>query len=143
MTFGPIASSSEPPLVAFCSIRNMGRDHIEMDEFERAFKYWGLRGGGKIRFTSATDLPPDFFEQHKFQKSLVADKTTAVEIGKIQGWRYAIYGQLFSQAERNAKGDRVLYYDVYVYMLDIKTAEEVWNSRKKFKLVDTKPTFGY
>lgn len=120
----------------------MGREHIEMDHFERAFKYWGIRMG-KVRFTSATSLPDSFFEQHKFQKSAVADKSTATQIGKIQGWRYTLYGQLFSQAPRNSSGDRVLYYDVYLYMLDIQTGEEVWNSRKQFKFVESKPTFGW
>ncbi len=142
MKFGPVATSPEPPLVGFCGIKNMGREHIEMQEFERAFKYFGIRTG-KIRFTSATDLPDNFFEQHKFQKSVVADKATAVQIGKILGWKYSIYGELYSKVEPDARGNRIMYYEVYVYMLNIETGEEVWNSRDKFALNNLKGRVGW
>lgn len=139
--FGPVATSAQPPLVGYCGILNKGDEIVEMDEFERAFKYWGLRNG-KIRYTAATSLPDNFFEQHKFQKSAVASKENAVKIGQLENWRYTVYGTMFAQKPKNAKGERILFYEVYLYMLDIQTGEEVWNSRKMFKLRDSKKTFG-
>jgi hypothetical protein len=136
LKFGPVATSPEPPLVGFCGVINKGREHIEMGLFDRSFEYSGLRTN-KVRFTNAMKLPDSFFEQHKMQKSLIADPATAVAIGKIQGWKYAIYGELYITKATDAKNNPILYYDVYVYMLNIETAEQVWNSRDKF-VVDIK-----
>jgi hypothetical protein len=143
MRFGPVATSTEPPLVGFCGIANRGRDpNLDMLQFQRAFEYFGIRTG-KMRFTAATNLPDSFFEQHKFQKSMVADKDTSVKIGKIQGWKYSIYGELFQKREPDAKGNMLDFYDVYVYMINIETAEQVWNSRQKFVLNRNKKAVGW
>ncbi len=144
MKFGPVAESSTPPLIGFCGMANKSMDHdtdLPLDEFQRSFEYYGLRTN-RIRLTNAMTLPDKFFEQHKLQKSMVCDRDTSVKIGKILGWKYSVYGELFETKEKDAKGNSIKYYTAHVYMLNIETAEQVWNSRHKFKLYADRPLIG-
>ncbi len=141
VTRPPVATSTEPPIIGFCGVANLSRDHFEMGLFDRSFEYIGLRTG-KVQFTNAMKLPDGFFEQHKFQKSLIADKDTAVKIGKILGWKYAIYGELYGTKENDAKGNPVIFYDLYVYMLNIETGLQPWNSRYRFQLYADRALIG-
>ena len=132
--FGPIATSTEPTMVGWCGTSTANsREHVDTILFQRAFEYYGIRTG-KIRFTDAPNLPDNFFEQHKFQKSAIADKDSSVKIGKILGWKYSLYCDFISDKDYDEKNNAIKFYSVYVRMVNIETGEIVWNDRQQFEL---------
>ncbi len=112
--FGPVATATEPPLVGYCGVKSLCREHLEMGLFDRAIEFYGPRTG-KLRL-------------------VMANKETATATGKNTAWKYAIYGEVSSMKETDAKGNAIVYYDIYVYMKDTATGELVWNSRDKLSV---------
>jgi PBP1b-binding outer membrane lipoprotein LpoB len=114
LQFGPVATATEPPLVGYCGVKSLCREHLEMGLFDRAIEFYGPRTG-KLRL-------------------VMANKETATATGKNSAWKYAIYGEVSSMKETDAKGNAVVYYDICVYMKDTATGELVWNSRERLSV---------
>ena len=138
----PIASRTDRPVVLFGIPQNRSSEHVDMQEFQAAFEIAGTKSN-KIRFSSVAQLGDQIVQQMKLQHSDLVNPDTAIKFGKMKGWRYSLYVELYSPTEPMTEGRKTFhFYRAVLKLINNETGELEWSDQQKFLRDETRATFG-
>ena len=82
----------------------------------------------------------DILNQMKLQQSGLFDHKTVVQVGKLVGAQLILRGMISSIRKRSDRKD-VIYYNITLQLVDIKTGEIVWTDEKEVQRLTRKSFF--
>ena len=82
----------------------------------------------------------DILNQMKLQQSGLFDHKTVVQVGKLVGAQLILRGMISSIRKRSDRTD-VIYYNITLQLVDIKTGEIVWTDEKEVQRLTRKSFF--
>lgn len=123
-------ASSDRPVVIVGVIRNKSLEHIPVDTFikdiERAFIK-----DGRVRVVADSGDRTDIrAERESMQGNVTAE--TLKKFGRELGADYVMMGQI-NQIVDQEEGDKVLFYQTDLELIDAESNEKVWIGDKKIK----------
>ena len=123
-------AESTKPVVTVGTIRNETSEHIAMGTFIADFER-ELINSAQIRFVAAkeqrSEVREDRWEQQEF-----ASKETAKRLREELGADFILQGAIKTITDQEA-GDRVVFYQTDLEMINIESMEKVWIGSKKIK----------
>lgn len=118
------------PTVIVGAVRNQSMEHINTDtlveELQRA-----LINSGQVSFVASKDERLQLREERKDQDANASDATRKAH-GEEQGADYVLSGGI-NAIQDQASGEKVVFYQVNLKLLDVKTNQIVWNGQKQIK----------
>ena len=127
------------PTVIVGMIRNKSTEHIAIETFtgdiERAFI-----NSGEVLMVASAEEREQIREERADQHSYASDETIK-EWGKEKGADYMLGGVINSIIDQ-VKGEKVVYYQVDLTLIDLETNSKVWAGQKKIKKFIDNPGYG-
>jgi len=125
-----IANGGREPVVIIGTVDNQSMEHINtntfIEELQRA-----LINSGKVRFVASRnergEIRTERLEQDEF-----ASEATRKAFGQEVGADFMLNGILSSIVDREGRRS-VIFYQVNLRLINIKTNEIVWNGQKQIK----------
>ncbi len=125
-----VAASGSKPVVTMGTIRNMTSEHINTETFTTDFER-ELINDGRIRFVGSRDQREEIHEERAYQQEFASEET-------MKRWRqelgadFALVGGIKSIVDQE-EGDKVVFYQTDLELINIETNEKVWIGTKKIK----------
>ena len=125
-----VAAKGAKPVLTMGTIRNMTSEHINTETFTTDFER-ELINDGRIRFVGSRDQREEIHEERAYQQEFASPET-------MKRWRqelgadFALVGGVKSITDQEA-GDRVVFYQTDLELINIETNEKVWIGTKKIK----------
>ena len=124
------AAKGAKPVVTVGTIRNKSSEHIEMETFISDFER-ELINAGSVRFVASkeqrAELRDERFEQQEF-----ASPETAKKIRAETGADFMLQGAIKTITDQEG-GNRVVFYQTDLELVNIESMEKVWIGTKKIK----------
>jgi len=124
------AALGRTPTVIVGNVRNQSMEHISADTFVENLQR-SLINSGKVQFVASKTERGDVRDERLDQDVNSSDETRK-EHGKEAGADFMLGGIINSINDREG-GKEVVYYQVNLKLLDMKTNQIVWNGEKKLK----------
>lgn len=125
-----VTQTSEDPVVIVGAIRNKSSEHIAVGTFisdiERAFV-----NSGEVNVVAGSLERQDLREE-KSDQARFATIETLKKQGQELGADYMMTGQINTIVDQE-KGEKVVFYQVDLNLIDIETNAKVWLGQKKIK----------
>jgi len=125
-----VAKNGRKPIVTVGRIRNKTSEHIDMETYTTDFER-ELLNSGQVRFVAnkfqREDVRDERFDQEEF-----ASPETVKEIRNETGADFLLLGAIKSITDQ-LEGQRVVYYQTDLELVDVETNEKVWIGSKKIK----------
>ena len=125
-----LQKESRKPVVVVGKIRNKSSEHIAVDVFANDIER-ELLNTGKVKFVAEKDQRDEIREESKDQNEF-ASKESFKKFYKELGADYYMSGTVNSVTDM-AEGQRVIFYQVDMELINIETNEKVWLGNKKIK----------
>ncbi|GJQ63405.1 MAG: penicillin-binding protein activator LpoB [Melioribacteraceae bacterium] len=125
-----LQKESRKPVVVVGKIRNKSSEHIAVDVFANDIER-ELLNTGKVKFVAEKDQRDEIREERKDQNEF-ASKESFKKFYKELGADYYMSGTVNSVTDM-AEGQRVIFYQVDMELINIETNEKVWLGNKKIK----------
>jgi penicillin-binding protein activator len=132
------AAPDQAPLVTVTRLRNRTSEHIDTKAITDSIRT-ALVKSGQVRF-SANDQQEDLVEQLKHQAAW-ADPRTAKEMGRQEGSRYVLGGDLTSIVKQNGRVKDV-YFKITLQVTDLQTAVIAWANEVEIRKESVRRLFG-
>jgi len=123
-----------PPTVIVGAVRNQSMEHINTDAFVEALQR-ALINSGQVSFVASKDERLQLREERLDQDANASDATRKAH-GEEQGADYVLSGAINAiqdEAASVAGSEKVIFYQVNLKLLDMKTNQIVWNGQKQIK----------
>ncbi len=118
------------PVVIVGRIRNRSSEHIDttplVNDISRE-----LVNSGMVRFVAAADQREAVREERMDQQSQAAEETIA-RLGEETGADFMLQGSISSTTDA-VDGERLVFYQVDMELIDIETNERVWIGSKEIR----------
>lgn len=120
------------PVVIVGSVRNLSHEHINVQTFVKDLER-ALTNSGEVEFVATSSEREEIREERK-EQAMHASEETAKEHGAEHGADYMLKGSI-NTIEDKIEGQAVMYYQVNLELIDIKTNKKAWIGEKKIKKV--------
>lgn len=118
------------PVVIVGSIRNRSSEHIDttplVNDISRE-----LVNSGMVRFVAASEQREAIREERMDQQSQASEETIA-RLGEETGADFMLQGSISSTTDA-VDGERLVFYQVDMELIDIETNERVWIGSKEIR----------
>lgn len=118
------------PAVVVGLVRNQSLEHINTDSFVEALQR-ALINSGKVAFVASQDERGQLRDERKDQDRNASDATRKAH-GEEQGADYVLSGAI-NAIQDEVQGEKVVFYQVNLKLLDVQTNQIVWNGQKQIK----------
>jgi len=130
-----VSENSENPYVTVGTIRNLTSEHIQTETFIKDIQR-ELINSGKVHFVASRDERSEI-RQERLEQQSYASEETAKRLAEEKGADFVLQGSINSIIDA-AGGERVIYYQVNLQLVNIETNETVWIGEKKHKKLISK-----
>jgi hypothetical protein len=124
------AALGKQPVVIVGTVSNKSMEHIATDTFIENLQR-ALINSGKVMFVASKAERTDLSDERAHQDVNASDDTRKSN-GQETGADYMLSGIVNSINDRDG-GKEVVYYQVNLKLLDVKTNQIVWNGEKQIK----------
>jgi uncharacterized protein (TIGR02722 family) len=118
------------PTVIVGLVRNQSMEHISTDSFVEALQR-ALINSGKVAFVASKDERGQIRDERKDQDQNASDATRKAH-GEEQGADYVLSGAI-NAIQDEVQGEKVVFYQVNLKLLEVQTNQIVWNGQKQIK----------
>lgn len=125
-----LESEGAKPVVIVGDVRNKSSEHIPVDIFIKDIER-ELINSGKVKFVATSEERKQIREERMDQKEYSSDETYKRFYREI-GADYMLIG-VINSIEDAYEGDKVIYFQVDLELIDIETNQKVWIGNKKIK----------
>lgn len=133
-----IADKGEKPVVTVGTVRNLTSEHIQTETFIKDIQR-ELINAGNVRFVAGRSERDEIREERLEQQSY-ASELTAKRLAEEIGADFVLQGAINSIIDAEA-GQRVIFYQVNLQLVNTETNETVWVGEKKHKKLVSKGKF--
>ena len=122
------------PTVIVGGVRNQSMEHINTDTFVEELQR-ALINSGQVSFVASKDERLQLREERLDQDANASDATRKAH-GEEQGADYVLSGAINTiqdEASGISGSEKVVFYQVNLKLLDVKTSQIVWNGQKQIK----------
>ena len=128
------------PIVIVGTVLNRSHEHINVQTFTKDLEK-ELTNSGRVQFVAARGEREDLREERVDQAQHAADETVKGP-GKEIGADYMLKGTINTILDE-AKGTKVVFYQVDLELIDIEKNIKVWFGQKKIKKVIERSGAGF
>ena len=128
------------PIVIVGTVLNRSHEHINVQTFTKDLEK-ELTNSGRVQFVAARGEREDLREERVDQAQHAADETVKGP-GKEIGADYMLKGTINTILDE-AKGTKVIFYQVDLELIDIEKNIKVWFGQKKIKKVIERSGAGF
>jgi hypothetical protein len=125
-----VAAKGEKPVVTVGTIRNLTSEHIAMETFISDFER-ELINAGTVRFVAAPEQRSELREERQEQQEF-ASRETAKRLREEIGADFMLQGAIKTIVDQE-EGNRVVFYQTDLELINIESMEKVWIQTKKIK----------
>ena len=118
------------PTVIVGTVRNQSLEHINTDTFVEELQR-ALINSGQVSFVASKDERTQVREERRDQDANASDVTRKGH-GEEQGADYVLSGGI-NAIQDEVSGEKLVFYQVNLKLLDMKTNQIVWNGQKQIK----------
>ena len=118
------------PTVIVGLVRNQSLEHINTDSFVEALQR-ALINSGRVAFVASADERGQLRDERKDQDVNASDATRKAH-GEETGADYVLSGAI-NAIQDQVEGEKVVFYQVNLKLLDVKTNQIVWNGQKQIR----------
>ncbi|HID39231.1 MAG TPA: penicillin-binding protein activator LpoB [Calditrichaeota bacterium] len=122
--------NGKKPTVIVGTIRNKSSEHIPVDVFVKDIER-ELINSGEVEFVASRSEREEVRDERVDQQKH-ASVETAKELGQEKGADYMLKGTINSIVD-SFEGQRVVYYQVDLELIDLENNTKVWIGNKKIK----------
>ena len=122
----------QKPVVVVGRIRNKSSEHIATDTFIKDLER-ELINGGRVKFVAGKDQRDEVRTEKEDQQSN-ASEDTAKRLAQETGADFMLQGVISSVTDA-VEGQKVVFYQVDLELVNIESNEKVWIASKKIKKV--------
>lgn len=131
--------SGKSPVVIVGTIRNLSHEHISVETFVKDIERNVLKSG-EVEFVASKAERDEIRDERKDQ-AVNASEETVKEHAQEAGADFMLKGTINTIIDR-IKGEEVVYYQVNLELVDMKSNKKVWIGEKKIKKVVKRSSFG-
>ncbi len=125
-----IAHGGKPPVVIVGTVENRSHEHINVQTFVKDLER-ALINSGEVEFVASRGEREEVREERRDQ-AIHAAEETAKPMGEEIGADYMLKGSINSIMDK-ISGKAVIFYQVNLELIDLKTNKKVWIGEKKIK----------
>ena len=118
------------PTVIVGAVRNQSLEHLNTDSFVEALQR-ALINSGRVAFVASQDERLQTRAERRDQDTNASDATRKAN-GEEQGADYVLSGAI-NAIQDEVSGEKVVFYQVNLKLLDMKTNQIVWNGQKQIR----------
>ncbi len=118
------------PTVVVGLVRNQSLEHVNTDAFVEALQR-ALINSGRVAFVASKEERGQLREERKDQDENASDATRKAH-GEEQGADYVLSGAI-NAIQDEVQGEKVVFYQVNLKLLDLKSNQIVWNGQKQIR----------
>jgi len=118
------------PSVIVGIVRNQSMEHINTDSFVEQLQR-ALINSGRVTFVASKDERGQLREERLDQDQNASDATRKAH-GEEQGADYVLSGAI-NAIQDEVQGEKVVFYQVNLKLLDVKTNQIAWNGQKQIR----------
>jgi hypothetical protein len=118
------------PTVIVGTVRNQSLEHISTDTFVEELQR-ALINSGRVAFVASQSERGQLRDERKDQDQNASDATRKAH-GEEQGADYVLSGAI-NAIQDEVEGEKVVFYQVNLKLLDVKTNQIAWNGQKKIR----------
>jgi len=127
------AHSNKKPTVIVGTIQNRSHEHINVQTFVKDMER-ALINSGKVRFVASKEEREEIRDERKDQGVGFVSEDTRKQFGKEVGADFMLKGTINSILDE-VGGDRVVFYQVNLELVDIENNVKAWIGEKKIKKI--------
>jgi len=135
-----IADKGERPVVTVGTVRNLTSEHIQTETFIKDIQR-ELINTGSVRFVAGRSEREEIREERLEQQSY-ASEATAKRLAEEIGADFVLQGSINSITDA-VDGQRVIFYQVNLQLINTETNETVWVGDKKHKKLVSQSKFKF
>lgn len=124
------SSTGNKPVVTVGTIRNLSSEHIDTETFTSDFER-ELINSGRVRFVASSGQR-DEIRGERFDQQEFASQETMKKIRNETGADFILMGAIKTIVDQ-LEGNKVVYYQTDLEMINIESMEKVWIGTKKIK----------
>lgn len=128
------------PVVIVGAITNLSHEHIGVGTFVKNMER-ALINSGEVEFVASSSERGEVREERKDQATHSSEETAKGE-GEETGADFMMKGSINSILDK-LEGKSVVYYQVNLELIDIRTHKKVWIGEEKIKKFVTRSRFGF
>jgi len=125
-----LASSGKKPVVIVGKIRNKSNEHIAVETFSKDIER-ELLNSGKVTFVASKEEREEVRDERKDQQDFSSAETFK-QFYKEIGADFLLSG-VVNSIQDAAEGEKVIYYQIDLELINIETNTKVWIGTKKIK----------
>lgn len=118
------------PTVIVGLVRNQSMEHVNTDSFVEALQR-ALINSGRVAFVASKEERGQLREERRDQDANASDATRKAH-GEEQGADFVLSGTI-NAIQDEVQGEKVVFYQVNLKLLDVKTNQIVWNGQKQIR----------
>jgi uncharacterized protein (TIGR02722 family) len=118
------------PAVIVGLVRNQSMEHLNTDSFVEQLQR-ALINSGRVAFVASKEERGQLREERLDQDQNASDATRKAH-GEEQGADYVLSGAI-TAIQDEVQGEKVVFYQVNLKLLDVKTNQIVWNGQKQIR----------
>lgn len=122
----------EQPVVIVGDVRNQSSEHIDTTVFIKDIER-ELINSGQVRFVATAEQREELREERMDQQTQAATETIA-RLGEETGADFMLQGTISSTVDA-VEGERAVFYQVDMELINIQSNEKVWIGSKEIKKV--------
>lgn len=134
------AKNGKQPFVIVGTVVNKSHEHISVETFTKDLER-ELTNSGRVLFVASKGERGEIREERSDQQTH-SSEDTAKGLGKETGADYMMRGTINSIQDEE-KGEKVVFYQVTLEMVDIESNVKVWFGDKKIKKYISKSRLGF
>jgi len=124
------AAQGNKPVVTVGTIRNETNEHIAIETFTKDFER-ELINSGSIRFVAGKDLRAELRGERQEQQEF-ASRETMKRFREELGADFILMGSIKTIIDQE-EGNKVVFYQTDLELINVETIEKVWIGTKKIK----------
>ena len=125
-----IEAKGKKPVVTVGTIRNKSSEHIDTETFTTDFER-ELLNSGRVKFV-ASKMQRDEVRDERYDQQEFASEETVKRFREETGADFLLLGAIKSITDQ-IEGERVIFYQTDLELIDIENNEKAWIGTKKIK----------
>ncbi len=125
-------SAGREPVVIVGTVRNLSSEHINTDTFINDMER-ELVNSGMVRFVAAAAQREELRSERMDQQTQATQETIS-RLGAETGADFMLQGTISSIVDA-VEGQRAVFYQVDMELINIETSEKVWLGQKEIKKI--------
>ncbi|HEY5647952.1 MAG TPA: penicillin-binding protein activator LpoB, partial [Nitrospiria bacterium] len=134
------AHGGTPPTVIVGTVTNKSHEHISIQTFIKDLER-ELTNDGRVRFV-ASKTERDEVREERLDQQTHSSRETTKALGEETGADFMLKGTINTILDE-AKGTKVIYYQVDLELFDMEKNIKEWAGQKKIKKIIERSRFGF